>query len=263
MKGYEARFSGIQRLFGTAGQRRFHDSHVCVIGLGGVGSWTAEALARSGVGSITLVDMDEVCISNTNRQLHALRGETGQPKVEVMSRRLLAINPDAQLHPVQQFFTRTTANGLLATPYDWVVDAIDRPDQKALLIAACRDRRIPVVTSGGAGGRRDPTRVRCADLADATHDPLLQQVRRALRRDHGFPHGQTPFGIEAVFSTERPVFPADDGTVCENRPVSPDLRLDCHSGLGTAAFVTGAFGFAVAAVVIRRLAAVDRPSASG
>ena len=257
MSGYGARFSGIERLLGSAGRQRLRQAHVCVIGIGGVGSWTVEALARSGVGTLTLVDLDEVCISNTNRQLHAVHGEYGKPKVEVMTRRVQGINPDCVVHPVQALFTPGTAEALLATPFDCLVDAIDRPAQKSLLLARARELGLLTVTTGGAGGRRDPCRIRATDLACSTHDALLQEVRRCLRRDHGFPRGAIPFGVTAVFSTEPQVFPTVDGGVCDRRAPGQDLRLDCGSGYGTAAFVTGAFGLAAAAEAVRGIVELE------
>jgi tRNA threonylcarbamoyladenosine dehydratase len=253
--GYTARFGGVGRLFGQPAHKRLGRAHVCVVGVGGVGSWAVEALARSGIGALTLVDLDEVCISNVNRQLHALVGRYGQPKVEVMQERILAINPECVVHPLRAFFTAANAAQILETPFDYLVDAIDSPSAKCRLIAACRDRSIPIVTVGGAGGRRDPTAVRTADLAFSSHDALLQEVRRGLRREHGFPRGQRPFGVGCVFSTEAPVFPTGDGSVCRERPPEADLRLDCRSGFGTAAFVTGTFGFAAAGLVVRQLCA--------
>jgi tRNA threonylcarbamoyladenosine dehydratase len=251
MSGYVARFGGIERLFGREGSRRLRHAHICVVGIGGVGSWAVEALARSGVGRLTLVDLDEVCISNTNRQLHAVQGDYGLPKVEVMARRVLSINPECMVHPVQSFFTPGTADALLSTPYDCLLDAIDRPAQKCLLLARARQLGRFIVATGGAGGRRDPCRIRTDDLAFSSHDILLQEVRRSLRRDYGFPRGLTPFGVTAVFSTEPQVFPTTEGGVCDRRAPEQDLRLDCESGFGTAAFVTGAFGLTAAAAAVR------------
>jgi tRNA A37 threonylcarbamoyladenosine dehydratase len=225
-------------------------SHVCVVGLGGVGSWAVEALARSGIGELTLLDLDDVCISNVNRQIHALDGQLGRPKVQVLAARVQAINPDCLVHPCQFFFLKSNAAEVLQTRFDAVVDAIDSPSLKAVLIAACHRLGIPVVTTGGAGGRRDPTALEVTDLAFTSHDRLLQQVRRNLRQDHAFPRGDRPFGVECVVSREEPVFPAKDGSVCARRSHALDLRLDCDSGFGTASFVTGAFGLAAAARVV-------------
>jgi tRNA A37 threonylcarbamoyladenosine dehydratase len=250
-KNYEARFGGIRRLFGVSGQERLRQAHVCVVGIGGVGSWAVEALARTGVGAITLVDLDDVCISNVNRQLHAVTGEFGKPKVEVMAQRVLAINPDCQVHALHSLFTKTTADELLATRYDGLLDAIDSPSLKALLLARCRERGIPVVTTGGAGGRREPTALRADDLARTTHDALLQATRKILRAEFGFPRGEKKFGVPCVYSPEAQVFPARDGSVCDQPEPGSNLRLDCRSGYGTACFVTGAFGFAAAAEVVK------------
>lgn len=254
---YLARFSGLARLFSAAGLERLRAAHVCVVGVGGVGSWAVEALARSGVGRLTLVDLDEVCVSNVNRQLPALDGHIGRPKVEVLAERVRAINPEIDIEPLAQFFTASTADQFLAPRYDAVVDAIDAVANKCLLIARCRELGMPLVSCGGAGGRRDPTRVRAADLAKATHDRLLGEVRRRLRKEFGFPPDGQPFGVACVFSSEAPVFPQPDGTVCAARAADQpgaELRLNCDAGLGTATFVTGAFGFAAAAWVVERIA---------
>ncbi len=254
MKNYDARFGGILRLFGQDGQARLRRAHVCLVGIGGVGSWAVEALARSGIGTLTLVDLDDVCISNVNRQLHAVTGEFGKPKVEAMAARVQLIHPDGVVHAQQMLFTATTAEQLLAPKYDCVLDAIDTKAMKALLIARCCERKLPVITVGGAGGRRDPTAIRVADLARASHDGLLSYVRQILRIEHGFPRDlKRNFGVNCVYSPEPQVFPASDGTICKQREPSARLRLDCRTGYGTAAFVTGAFGFAAAAQVVKQI----------
>lgn len=256
MTNYEARFGGIGRLFSTAGADRLRRAHVCIIGIGGVGSWAVEALARTGVGSLTLVDLDDVCISNVNRQLHALTGEFGKPKVEVMAARVKLINPDCAMRAEQMLFTSGTAGKILAPKFACVLDAIDDRPTKALLIARCRERGIPIITTGGAGGRRDPTAVRTNDLARATHCGLLANVRQLLRAEYGFPRDpRQNFGVPCVYSPEAQVFPASDGSVCEEREPGSALRLDCRSGYGTATFVTGAFGFGAAAAVVRMIVA--------
>jgi tRNA threonylcarbamoyladenosine dehydratase len=253
MTGYGKRFSGVSRLYGKAGLECLRRSHVCVVGIGGVGSWAVEALARSGVGELTLVDMDDVCISNVNRQLPALNGTFGRPKVDAMAERVRSINPDCAVHPVQSFFLRSNADEILSGPFDFVLDAIDTLGLKILLISMCRERNLPIVVTGGAAGRRDPTQIQVSDLAFSSHCNLLQEVRRGLRRHHWFPRGTQAFGVECVFSRESPVFPQEDGTVCATRPDTPDLRLDCNSGLGTASFVTGAFGLTAASRVVAGL----------
>jgi tRNA A37 threonylcarbamoyladenosine dehydratase len=254
MNSYDARFGGIGRLYGTEGLARLKRSHVCIVGLGGVGSWAVEALARSGIGELTLVDLDDVCVSNVNRQLHALDGEFGKPKVEVLAQRVRAINPDCILHPMQVFFLVSNGRQILETRFDFVLDAIDSPSKKCLLVASCRDQNIPVLITGGAGGRRDPTLVRVTDLAQSSHDRLLEEIRNKLRARHGFPRAPGRFNVDCVYSPEPAVFPMKDGSVCLQRDLTQDLRLDCDSGFGTACFVTGTFGFVAAAHIVRKLA---------
>src|SRR3954471_151032 len=197
MNDYAARFAGVGRLYSMEGLARLRTAHVCVVGVGGVGSWVVEALARSGVGQLTLVDLDEVCISNVNRQLHALDGEVGKPKVEVMAQRAHAINPECRIHARLEFFLESNADVILSGAYDYVVDAIDAISKKALLIALCREKRLPVLTIGAAGGRTDPTAVKVDDLAFTSDDGLLRNLRKDLRKKYGFPkEGIEPFGVE-------------------------------------------------------------------
>jgi tRNA threonylcarbamoyladenosine dehydratase len=246
MNDFELRFGGIGRLYSAAGLERLRRARVCVIGLGGVGSWAAEALARSGIGGITLVDLDDVCASNVNRQLQALDGAIGRPKAEVMAARLQTINPSCEVRVVQEFFTETTAAGILGSPFDWVLDAIDQVRNKCLLIARCSQLKIPIIASGGAGGRRDPGGARVADLARTAHDPLLQQVRKRLREEHGFPRDpKAPFQVPCVFSPEPPVTPPLDAA---------DSPRGCDHRYGAASFVTGTFGFVAAGHIVSAIA---------
>ncbi len=246
---YLDRFSGIARLYGADALPRLRRARVAVIGTGGVGSWTAEALARSGVGHLALIDPDEVCVTNSNRQLPALAGQYGRPKIAVIAERLRLIHPEIEVEEIPAFFTEASSASLLGAGYDAVVDGIDDAKLKALLVASCRDRGVPLVVSGGAGGKRDPASVRAADLAFATNDRLLRLVRKELRRRYGYPHesNRTPFGVRAVFSVENALYPWSDGTVRAEPEPGSHLRLDCASGFGSAAPVTGAFGFAAAA----------------
>lgn len=254
------RFGGIARLYGEAALARFLTARVAVIGVGGVGSWAVESLARSGVGRLTLVDLDEICVTNVNRQLHAVDGQIGRQKTEVMAERAQAIHPGAEVRVVPNFFSEKTAAEILAEGFDAVIDAIDTTRHKALLLAECHRRGVFAVTCGGAGGRRDPTRIRVADLAHSGKDPLLHQIRRSLRREFGFPKtamGQKPepFGIDAVFSDEPRVFMQCDGEVGTVRdPEDGGQRLGCDSGLGSVTHVTAAFGMIAAGRVIERLA---------
>lgn len=254
MNDSESRFGGIARLFGREGFARLQRASVCVVGIGGVGSWAAEALARSGVGAITLVDLDEVCVTNVNRQIHALDSTVGRSKAEVMAERVGGIAPECRVRTELQFFTDASAAEILREPFNAVIDAIDTVANKCRLIAECRARGIPVVVCGGAGGRQDPSQLRVADLARSTHDRLLQKVREQLRRGHGFPRGDELFGVECIYSPEAPVFPQTDGSVCAQPEAGVELRLNCDLGYGTASFVTGAFGFLAASLAVRRIA---------
>lgn len=250
---YEQRFSGIARLFGRPCLERLKRCHVAVVGIGGVGSWTVEALARCGVGQLTLIDLDSVCITNSNRQIHALSGQIGKEKARAMAERCRLINPEVEVTEVIEFFTAENAERLLKPDFDCVVDAIDSVAHKCALIAACREKGRRLVVSGGAGGKTDPTAVRRADLAVVTHDRLLKLVRKELRRSHGFPSesSREPFGIPAIHSLESSRYPWADGSVCESPEPGQALRLDCASGFGSATQVTGTFGFAAAAEVVK------------
>ncbi|WP_141732829.1 tRNA threonylcarbamoyladenosine dehydratase [Oligoflexus tunisiensis] len=252
MDAFQQRFNGIARLYGEVALERFRQAHVAVVGVGGVGSWAAEALARTGVGRLTLIDLDEVCISNTNRQLHTLTPTIGRSKVQVMAERLRSINPELDVHAVDDFFTSSTATQLLNQGYDGLVDAIDSLKNKCLLIARCQQLRIPLVTVGGAGGRRNPTKIQVADLAATSNDGLLRQVRRELRQEYKFPK-DGPFQIPAVFSTEAPVFPTPEGGICNKPQPGQSGKGGCEQGYGAASFVTGTFGFAAASVMLDEL----------
>lgn len=257
------RFGGIARLYGQSALERFHRSRVAVVGIGGVGSWAVEALARSGIGGLTLVDLDEICETNINRQLHALDGHIGRSKAGAMAERVRAIHPGCRLEVVEAFFKESTAGEILQGGFDAVIDAIDTRAHKALLLAECRRRGIHVVTCGAAGGRRDPTRIRVEDLAHSGKDPLLHQLRRTLRQDHGFaktPEGgrPEPMGIEAVFSEEPPWYAHCDGEVSRERPDDAVSKggpaLGCDWGLGSATHVTASFGLIAAGRVLEFLA---------
>ncbi len=245
------RFGGIQRLVGQRGADALGRARVCVVGVGGVGTWAAEALARSGVGCIGLVDLDDACVTNTNRQLHATSATVGLPKVRAMADRIGSIAPGCEVVCVEEFFTPDTAAPVLAHGWDWVVDAIDHVGNKAALVEACLDAGVGVVVSGGAGGRMDPGRIRAGDLGRTGGDGLLRALRQRLRgrfgqRDH--------WGVPAVYSDERQRFPGADGEPCDVADGSGPRRLDCASGYGTASFVTGVFGLVAASVVVRAIA---------
>lgn len=253
---FERRFGGLGRLYGSAALAQLQGASAAVIGVGGVGSWTVEALARSGIGRLVLVDMDDVCLSNTNRQLTALEGNVGRLKVEILAERVRLINPACEVVVEPVFFTERTAQRLLAEPFSVVVDGIDAVENKCRLIAACRERRQPLVVCGGVGGLLDPTQIRHADLAKSRGDPLLAKVRKDLRRHYGFPKSGT-YGVDSVYSEQLPVFPWADGSVCAEREPGSGTRLNCDQGFGTSAFVAGAMGLAAAA---RAVEAILRPS---
>lgn len=258
------RFDRIGRLVGDRAMARLERAHVIVFGVGGVGSFAAEALARSGVGMITLVDFDLVCATNANRQLHALQGTTGEPKVAVMAERLRRINPKVVVHTRQEFYHAASSERLLegveGHPIDYVIDAIDNMTAKCHLIQTCRDRKLPFVVVMGAAGRMDPTQVKVVDLNRTEMDPFARMVRKVLREKHGFP-SRALTGIPAVFSDEPKISPQEllydggEGFRC----VCPQGQNDFHSCEhrnqieGSAGFVTGTFGLAAASVAVRTL----------
>ena len=242
------RFAGIDRLYGRGALSRFRGSRVAVVGLGGVGSWAAEALARTGIGHLALIDADDLCVSNTNRQLPAVAGQYGRGKAEAMAERCLAINPAMAAEPVASFLTPANLDDLLNRHYDVVIDACDSFRAKVEAIAWCRRRKQPMVTVGSAGGRTDATQVRVRDLSRTEHDAMLSLIRRKLRGEFNFPkNADRYFGVPAVYSLENVKYPQADGTVCGLRPklgADAALKLDCGAGLGAATHVTGAFAFA-------------------
>ncbi|WP_132999505.1 tRNA threonylcarbamoyladenosine dehydratase [Luteimonas arsenica] len=256
---WNQRFAGIDRLYGRGAVERFAACHVAVVGLGGVGSWVAEALARSGIGTLTLVDADDLCVSNTNRQLPALTGQYGRAKVAAMAERCRAINPAMVVNEIPSFLTPSNLDELLDRGYDLVVDACDSFRSKVEMIAWCRRRKLPLVAVGSAGGRIDPTLVRVRDLSRTEHDAMLALVRKKLRGEFNFPKGpKRYFGIPAVYSLENVRYPQADGSVCGLRPQvggEDGFKLDCGGGLGAATHITGAFAFAAAGKALEMLLA--------
>ena len=257
------RFGGIARLYGVRALENFAAARVIVVGIGGVGSWTVEALARSGIGKIRMIDLDEICITNVNRQLHAMDGQIGRQKTAAMAERVRAINPDCELEVIEGFFTERSVEQVLGGEVDGVIDAIDSMKHKALLLAECKRHGLPVVTCGGAGGKRDATRISMRDLAFSGKDALLHQLRKTLRKEHGFatvPMGSKPqpMGIPAVFSEEPPVYPASGGEVSCERPDDIGMHLNCASGYGTATHVTATFGMIAAGAMLDLLSSAPR-----
>ncbi len=256
MNEYEQRFGGVERLIGSAAQSVLKKSHVCVIGIGGVGCWAVEALARSGIGELTLIDLDDLCITNTNRQIHALADTIGKAKVNVMRERVMAINPQCQIHAISGFFSTENAEQLFDVTFDYVIDAIDSVRNKCDLLILCKRRNIPVVTVGGAGGKIDASQIQLADLGRAHGDKLLSKVRSKLRKIDGFPnYADRKFGVECIFSPEAVAYPWRDGSTRTTPVHGESLRLDCASGFGTVSFITGIFGFMAAQRVVTGLIA--------
>jgi len=262
LPGIDRRFDRLARLVGEDNLTRLGRVHVMVIGVGGVGSWAAECLVRSGVGTVTLVDFDDVCVTNFNRQLHALDGRICEPKAEVMAERLRLINARAEIRVLPMFYKADNAEQVLGSRPDFVIDAIDCVSSKCHLLAACRDRNLRVVCSTGSGGRLDPTCIAVGDLSESDVDPLARVVRKNLRRQYGFPReNKGLFGIPAVFSREKPALPlelqCDRGAkrrcFCAKKNNELFNCDDRNLILGTAAFVTGAFGLNCAAVAVRGL----------
>ena len=250
------RFAAVRRLYGDAGADVIRELAICVVGLGGVGSWVVEALARSGVGRLRLIDPDDVALSNVNRQLHALDSTVGRSKVEVMAERVAAIHPGCTVEALDEPLTPATLDRHLGDGLDGVVDAIDAIRFKAALIQFCRRRKIMVITTGGAGGLTDPTAITTADLSRTWNDPLAAKVRSQLRSEFGWSKNpKRRFGIDCVYSTEQPLYPRGDGSVSHRKPGVHGKTLDCDSGYGSVATVTSCFGMVAAARLLNRLVA--------
>ncbi len=260
MSEYQHRFGGIARLYGNKSATIIQKSHVCVIGIGGVGSWAAEALARNGIGEITLIDLDDICTTNINRQIHALSNTVGESKVEVMALRLKQINPECIVHEVEDFVTQDNLQELLTSKFDYVIDAIDSVKVKTSIIAYCRRNKISIITIGGAGGQIDPSQISICDLSQTYQDPLLAKVRNQLRREYNFPKANSDkkskrkFSVDAVFSTEQLVYPDEDGNVCHAKQSQNGVtKLDCNTGFGAATHVTASFAFFAVGRLMQKL----------
>ncbi len=249
-------FSGTQRVYTSEGVEKLQKSKVVVIGIGGVGSWVAEALARSAVGNIGLIDLDDICVTNINRQLHALKSTVGQLKVDVMAERIRQINPACHIDKHIDFINLENIEKYLESAH-YVVDAIDNAKVKAAIIAFCKRRKIRVITIGGAGGQIDPLKITLSDLSRSWQDPLSAKVRSELRRNYGFSKNpKRRFSVECVYSTEQLLYPQPDGQVSYQKPDEQTIsRLDCSQGLGAAVTVTASFGMVAAARVINRIVA--------
>ncbi|MFA9217584.1 MAG: tRNA cyclic N6-threonylcarbamoyladenosine(37) synthase TcdA [Sphingomonadaceae bacterium] len=254
---FERRFGGIARLYGARALARFRGAHVCVIGVGGVGSWIVEALARSAIGRLTLIDLDNVAESNINRQIQALTSTVGMAKITALAERIREINPACVVTQVEDFIGPDNLEQMIGGHgFDYVVDAIDSVKAKAAVIAYCRQQNIPLVVIGSAGGKTDPTQIAVRDLARTEQEPLLKKVRKVMRNQYGFPRGEkNKFLVDAVFSMEPLTMPESD-EVCA---VDGDERsggvtgLNC-AGFGSAMVVTATFGMVAAGHLLRKLA---------
>jgi len=246
-------FGALSRVYGRQAYEYLSQLRICVVGIGGVGSWAVEALARTGVGHITMIDHDDVSTSNINRQLHALHNTVDESKVEVMQERIRLINPHCDVVAEDDFLAEKNLETYLTRNFDAVIDAIDNIRFKAAMIAFCRRRKILIITTGGAGGRSDPLAVEVADLSRTWNDALAAKVRSRLRADYGYTtNPKRRFGVECVYSTEQPVYPGPDGQVTHAKPGVPGARLDCEQGYGSVSFVTGTFGLVAASRAVNR-----------
>lgn len=259
---FARRFGGIARLYGEPALEKFRAAHVCVIGVGGVGSWVVEALARSAIGHLTLIDLDNVAESNINRQIQALSSTVGMAKIEALKQRIAQINPFCRVTLVEDFIDVENIPAMIADKnFDYVVDAIDSVKPKAALIAWCSANRMPLVVVGGAGGQIDPTKVEIRDLARTEQEPLLKKVRKILRAQYGFARGEKQkYHIDAVFSMEPLRYP-EAGDACEV-DASSITGLNC-AGFGSGMVVTATFGMVTAGQVLRRLAEAANAEAAG
>ncbi|MDH3389777.1 MAG: tRNA cyclic N6-threonylcarbamoyladenosine(37) synthase TcdA [Gammaproteobacteria bacterium] len=253
-KEYRQRFAGLARVYGEAAAASLQQAHFCIVGVGGVGSWAAEACARSGIGSITLIDHDDIDISNTNRQLHTTTDSLGRSKVEVLRERILAINPECYCKAVDDLVTRGNVEKFNFAQFDYVIDAIDHVSHKLALMHHCRRNKIRCVSTGGAGGLTDPTQIEVKDLTQSFNDPLLAKVRATLRQQLDYSRNpKRRYAMDCVFSTQQPLYPAANGTVSYEKPeVAERTTLDCATGIGSFVGVTACFGFTAVAHAIRK-----------
>jgi len=250
---HSRRFGGIQRLYGQIAFDKFCQAHICVVGLGGVGSWAAEALARSAIGKITLIDLDNVAESNVNRQSHAYSGEFGRPKVEAMAERINKINPQCQVNKIEDFVSIDNVPELMTKDFDYVIDCADSHRVKAAMVAHCRRNKIKIITVGSAGGQIDPSQIHICDLINTDQDALLAKMRKLLRQQYGFTH--TPkhrFNVPAVYSSEQLSYPSEEGEVTMQKPETA-RDLSCAGGIGSVMTVTASFGLVAVSYVLKKL----------
>lgn len=256
---WQARFNGIERLYGSAGAKAIANAEVAVVGLGGVGSWLAEALVRSGVGALKLIDLDDVCISNSNRQLQACAENIGSNKAAALAARFASINPQCQLNPIADFISADNLAQYLGSGCSVVADAIDDAYIKAALIAYCKRAKIGIITTGAAGAKTDPTQIHIADLSKTYNDPLSAKVRYLLRRNYGFSSNpKRSFGVPCVFSRQQLRYVDPSGQVTTNKNAMNQGARDCNHGFGAACMLTASIGMAAAAQVVDKIIAKNK-----
>lgn len=257
---FDRRFGGLARLYGAAALARFRTAHVCVVGVGGVGSWIVEALARSAIGELTLVDLDNVAESNINRQIQAMGDTLGQAKIDALRDRIAQINPFCKVNLVEDFITPDNLDAMFKDrAIDYMVDAIDAARAKAALIAWCRAHALPLVIIGSAGGKVDPTKIALRDLSKTEQEPLLKRVRKLLRNQYGYPRGEKhKFHVDAVFSMEPLRYPDGDPSCSTDADERGVTGLNC-AGFGSSVVVTSTFGMVAASHVLNHLAAQVAP----
>jgi len=268
----ERRFGGLARLYGPDAPQRLRTAHVAVAGLGGVGSWTAEALARCGVGALTLIDLDHIAESNVNRQIHALTGTLGAAKIQAMADRIAGINPQCVVHCVDDFVTPDNVGDVLAGPYAMIIDCTDQVAAKIAMVLQARKLGCPLLVCGGAGGKTDPLALRAGDLSTSLNDALLAKLRNKLRREHAYPKAADQAGkvrkrvpkmqVEALWFDQPPILPAawlqaaeaEDDMGAQVEPGAAPQGLSC-AGYGSVVTVTAAMGMAAADRALRRILA--------
>lgn len=249
----QRRFAGIERLYGTQGLNALYRAHVCVVGVGGVGSWAVEALARSGVGRLTLIDLDNIAPSNVNRQLHAIEPDFGKAKVRALRERIALIHPHCQVVEKEEFVEENNLHMLFAEPMDFVIDAIDQMRVKVAMANFFVQKKQAFIMSGGAGGQRNPALIQTADLSQAKQDPLLANVRYRLRKQHQFPRNGQKMKVPCVFSTEAITPPQiSDSCAVSERNESAPQGLSC-AGYGASMLVTASFGLHCATAAIEHI----------
>jgi tRNA A37 threonylcarbamoyladenosine dehydratase len=244
---FKAKFEAVARVYGDHIEAILMNKHVLIVGLGGVGSWAFEALVRSGIHNITIIDFDDICVSNTNRQVHTNIKSYGKFKTDELKARALSINPEISINIINEFLTEKNINEVFNTKYDFVIDCIDSVKNKCILIAKTREKQIPIIVTGGVGGKKNPFAIQLADLNRSYNDKLLMHVRKKLKREYGFPpFDKKKFNIPCLFSPEEQIHPDN---------LTKKAGLNCQNGFGSLLHVTGTMGFMASSYVLNTLLA--------